>query len=236
MSSGYYKVHHLFFFFQLKITPLNRHRIWHHFSRLVWALISNKMVKSNRPPANAFVAVARKLYNPIGFSKGYNFVLFFIFAGAMMGFVLARLQYLDHYGNMCRYPGIGECYWSTRGISEVGLRMHLATILPASFLVCFQFVPAIRHKALLVHRLNGYAVLILSLVSTVGSFMTARHAFGGGLEIQLAVGVLGIIFVVCMVLAYVNVKRLQIEQHRAWMLRGWFYVRKPSWLSLPKLS
>jgi hypothetical protein len=182
------------------------------------------MVKSDRPPANAFVAAARKIYNPIGFSKGYNFTLFFIFAGALMGFVLARFMYLDHYGNLCRTPGIGECYWHTRGISEVGIRMHLATILPAGFLVCFQFVPAIRHKAILIHRLNGYVILILSLVSTVGAFMTARHAFGGGIEIQLGVGVCGISFAVSMVLAYINVKRLQIEQHRAWMLRGWFYA------------
>ncbi|KAK3353933.1 hypothetical protein B0T25DRAFT_223172 [Lasiosphaeria hispida] len=182
------------------------------------------MAKPDRPPANGFVAAARKVYNPIGFAKGYNFVLFFIFAGAMMGFVLARFQYLDHYGTMCRTPGIGECYWSTKGISEIGLRMHLAAILPAGFLVCFQFVPAIRHKALLFHRISGYLILILSLVSTIGAFMTGRHAFGGGLDIQLGVGVIGISFTVCMVLAYINIKRLQIEQHRAWMLRGWFYA------------
>lgn len=197
----------------------------HHFDySKVQYLTYPTMVKSNRPPANAFVAAARKLYNPIGFSKGYNFILFFIFAGALMGFVLARFMYLDHYGNFCRTPGIGECYWYTRGISEIGIRMHLAAILPAGFLVCFQFVPAIRHKALLVHRVNGYVILILSVVSTVGAFMTTRHAFGGGMEIQLGAGVCGIAFMVSMVLAYVNIKRLQIEQHRAWMLRGWFYV------------
>ncbi|KAK5653945.1 hypothetical protein OQA88_7870 [Cercophora sp. LCS_1] len=183
------------------------------------------MVKSTRPPANGFVAVARKVYNPIGFSKGYNFVLFFIFAGAMMGFVLARLQYIDHYGVYCSDPGIGECYWYTdKGVYEIGFRMHVASILPASFLVCFQFVPAIRHKALLFHRMNGYAILFLCMTSTAGAFMATRHSFGGGLDIQTSVGFLGILFTVCMVLAYINVKRLQIEQHRAWMLRGWFYA------------
>lgn len=34
-----------------------------------------KMVYSSKPPANAFVRVMRKVYNPLGFSKGYNFVL-----------------------------------------------------------------------------------------------------------------------------------------------------------------
>ena len=186
------------------------------------------MVKPTRPPANAFVAAVRKLYNPIGFSKGYNFVLFFIFAGALMGFTLARFQYLDYYGVFCGEPSIGECYFYTRGVAEVGLIIHLAGILPASFLAVFQFVPAIRHKWILVHRVNGYVILMLSIVSTVGAFMSARNAFGRGLEVQLAVGVIGIMFIVSMVLAYINIKRLQIEQHRAWMLRGWFYVRPPS--------
>lgn len=34
-----------------------------------------RMVKPMRPPANGFVAGMRKVYNPLGFSKGYNFVL-----------------------------------------------------------------------------------------------------------------------------------------------------------------
>ncbi|KAK2787585.1 hypothetical protein FQN53_005035 [Emmonsiellopsis sp. PD_33] len=182
------------------------------------------MVKVTRPPANAFVATARKLYNPLGFSKGYNFILFFILAGALMGFTLARLQYLDYYGIFCGSPGIGECYFFTKGIEEIGLLMHLATILPAGFLVCFQFVPAIRHKAIMVHRINGYLILALSAVSTVGAWMAARHAFGGSLETQMGIGLVGILFVVCMTLGYINIKRLQLEQHRAWMMRGWVYA------------
>ena len=33
------------------------------------------MVTAERPPKNNFVKNARKVYNPIGFAKGYNFVL-----------------------------------------------------------------------------------------------------------------------------------------------------------------
>lgn len=189
------------------------------------------MVKPARPPANAFVAIVRKIYNPIGFSKGYNFVLFSIFAGALMGFTLARFQYLNYYGIFCGKPGIGECYFYTKGIAEKGLLIHLATILPAAFLVVFQFVPAIRHKFILVHRLNGYLVLALSLVSTVGAVLSARNAFGGGLETQLGIGLMGIMFIVSLALGYINIRRLQLEQHRAWMLRGWFYVRPLSSVS-----
>jgi len=181
------------------------------------------MVAPTRPPANRFVASMRKLYNPLGFSKGYNFVLFFIFFGALMGFTLARLQYLS-FDAFCKGAAPGECFYYRKGHEKAGIIIHLAGILPASFLACFQFVPVIRHKAILFHRLNGYIILLLSLVGTAGAFMIARHAFGGGLDVQAGVGLVGIMFVVSLVLAYVNIKRLQIEQHRAWMLRAWFYA------------
>jgi hypothetical protein len=189
----------------------------------------------NRPPANAFVREMRKLYNPIGFTKGYNFTLFFIFAGAMLGFILARFQYLSYNGVLCGGdPQNFDCYYYDQSsVEKAGIIIHLAAILPAGFLACFQFVPAIRHKAILFHRLNGYVILFLSLVSTAGALMIARHAFGGGLDVQVAVGVLTIMFLGSLGLAYYNVKRLQLEQHRAWMLRGWFYVRDPH--ALPSL-
>ncbi|KAM3453532.1 hypothetical protein MY3296_003763 [Beauveria thailandica] len=53
------------------------------------------MVTSTRPPANGFVAAMRKVYNPIGFGKDYNFILWIIFCGALFGFCLARFMYLD---------------------------------------------------------------------------------------------------------------------------------------------
>lgn len=57
-----------------------RNTVWNHQSR------------ASRSSGRPF---ARKLYGWSGFDKGYNFVLFFILAGALMGFALARFQYLD---------------------------------------------------------------------------------------------------------------------------------------------
>ncbi|KAK0615155.1 hypothetical protein B0T17DRAFT_592940 [Bombardia bombarda] len=186
------------------------------------------MVQPARPPANAFVALSRKIYNPLGFAKGYNFVLFFIFGGALMGFTLARLQYLNFYGIFCAEPepaaGPAECFYLAAGVERFGIILHLVTILPASFLACFQFVPAIRHKLMLFHRINGYLVILLALLATIGAFMITRRSQGGGVETQTALGLLGVMFLVSLALAYVNVKRLQLEQHRAWMLRAWFYA------------
>ena len=88
----------------------------------------------------------------------------------------------------------------------------------------WQFVPVVRYKALLFHRINGYVVILLVLVGNVGALMICRHAFGGGIETQAGVGTLVILSTVSICLAYYNIKRLQIDQHRAWMLRAMFYL------------
>lgn len=186
-----------------------------------------------RPPANRFVAAARKVYNPVGFAKGYNFVLFFIFGGAFMGFTLSRLQYLA-LDRSCAAKGSErplDCYYYTEGsVDRIGIILHLATILPAALLTCVQFVPVIRRTFVLFHRINGYVIIILSLVSTAGGIMLARNAVGGWMDVQMGVGVMSIAFVTSLALALYNIKRLQIEQHRAWMLRAWFYVSGLSWV------
>ncbi|TLD21982.1 hypothetical protein PspLS_07997 [Pyricularia sp. CBS 133598] len=181
------------------------------------------MAQPTRPPANGFVAFCRKIYNPVGFSKGYNFILFFIFGGALTGFSLARMPYLDYWGTF--HPAKrNEKYYFEGDHVQIGMMLHLFTIIPASFLVCFQFVPAIRHRVMLLHRINGYLVILLSLASTVGAFMIVRKAAGGTVDTQTATGFLSIVFVGALAMSYYNVKRLQIEQHRAWMLRAWAYA------------
>ena len=190
------------------------------------------MVAPTHPPKNASNTMARKVYNPLGFSKAYNFILWFIFAGALFGFALARFMYLDFYGHFCpanpangNSAAPGECYYYLNFTRDrVGIMLHLAGILPASILACVQFTPFIRHKWIIIHRISGYLAVLLYIVSLVGALMIAHMAFGGGLDVQVWVGFVGIGVLICFVLAIVNVKRLQIEQHRAWMLRGWFYV------------
>lgn len=78
---------------------------------------------------------------------------------------------------------------------------------------------------ILFHRINGYTIILLVLLSNVGALMIARHAFGGTIPTQAAVGLLVILSTCAIGMAYYNVKRLQLEQHRAWMLRAFFYVR-----------
>lgn len=176
----------------------------------------------------------RKVYHPIGFKKGYNFTLWFILIGALFGFSLSRLIYLDFDNRFCpkesRGPNSaapGECYtYKTKPLYLIGIKLHLFTILPAALLVCFQFVPAIRYRLLLFHRINGYLVITLSLIGTVGALMIARVSFGGTIATQIVCGLLSIMFLGSMGIALYNIKMLQLEQHRAWMMRAWVYVSR----------
>ncbi|KAL8787070.1 MAG: hypothetical protein Q9213_002412 [Squamulea squamosa] len=175
-------------------------------------------------PPNGFVRFLRKVYKPLGFQKGYNALLWLIFGGGFFGFILARLQYLSVGGKFKEGSSPGEWYYLRGGHERVGITLHLVTIIPLGFLLVFQFIPWIRYNALLFHRINGYIIILLLLVSNVGALMIARHSFNGEFETQVWIGLLAIMTTGSVILAYVNIKRLQIDQHRAWMLRTWFYA------------
>lgn len=146
----------------------------------------------------------------------------------MLGFTLARFSYLNIAGtassSFASGAAPGEWYHYHDGIYRAGLTIHLAACLPAGFLMVWQFVPLIRHKLLLFHRINGYIIILLVLVSHIGAIIIARRAFGGSIEVQGGVGTMVILTTLSITMAYYNIKRLQIEQHRAWMLRAMFYM------------
>ena len=146
----------------------------------------------------------------------------------MLGFTLARLSYLNVGGtassSFANKAAPGEWYSYHKGHYRVGITLHLGAILPAGFLMIFQFIPIIRHRILLLHRINGYAIFLLVLIGNAGALMICRRAFGGSLETQAGVGVLVIISTTSMMLAWYNIKRLQIDQHRKWILRAMFYL------------
>ncbi|KAH7389747.1 hypothetical protein BKA66DRAFT_46356, partial [Pyrenochaeta sp. MPI-SDFR-AT-0127] len=171
------------------------------------------MVEPSRPPQNSFNAFFRKIYNPLGFSKAYNFILWFIFAGAFAGFALARLMYLNFSKNFCPSGGSkggaggaapGECYYYLNfSRYKIGILLHLVGVLPASLLAVVQFTPFIRHRWIIVHRISGYAAILLYTVGLVGALMITRQAFGGGLDVQAWSGFVGIGVLVCFVLSWI---------------------------------
>lgn len=67
----------------------------------------------------------------------------------------------------------------------------------------------------------GYTTLTLIPIADTGAVIIAPHAFGGDNSIRSWIGLLVLLTTICLVLAYVNIKRLRIDRHRAWMLRAW---------------
>src|SRR5258706_5384334 len=98
----------------------------------------------------------------------------------MLCFSLARLSYLNIAGTgksgFAGGSSPGEWYWYKDGHYRVGITLHLGTIIPCGLLMVWQFLPVIRHKALIVDRLNGYIIILLVLVSNAGVLMIARRA------------------------------------------------------------
>lgn len=175
-------------------------------------------------PAVVPKSTYKKIYTFFGFSRAYNFNLWLVLAGAMFGFSLSRLEDFDYDGIFARNMNIGYWYYFRGGSYRVGMIMHLATCLPAGLLMVFQFVPKIRRKYTLFHRINGYLLILLLLTTNVGICIVLRHKDSGRrMGTQTAEGFLVIITTIAMGLAYWNIKCLQIDQHRAWMLRAMVY-------------
>ncbi|KAI4217437.1 MAG: hypothetical protein LQ351_000032 [Letrouitia transgressa] len=120
----------------------------------------------------------------------------------------------------------GYWYYFNHGRFRVGMIMHLATVLPAGILMVLQFTPVIRQKLITFHRINGYVVLSLLLTSNAAACVVLPHKQGGGARTatQTAEAFLVIITTIGMAMAWWNIRRKQIDQHRAWMLRTMFYL------------
>ncbi|KAF2215407.1 hypothetical protein CERZMDRAFT_35463 [Cercospora zeae-maydis SCOH1-5] len=163
-----------------------------------------------------------KVHRAVGFSKGYNFILFFILTGTLLGFTLAHLRYLHHPTFLANTnPSDGVYY--TRGATKVGIRMHLFGAFLAAMLAVLQFTPVIRHRFRLFHRFNGYVVITLFLVSKAGVYIKIPTSGGSDASTSTALGLLGAVALICLAMAYYNIKRLRIDLHREWMIRMWVY-------------
>ncbi|KAM3417216.1 hypothetical protein BST61_g5475 [Cercospora zeina] len=88
-------------------------------------------------------------------------------------------------------------------------------------LVVLQFTPVIRR---MFHRVNGYLVMTLFLVSKAGVYIKIPTSGGSDASTSTALGLLGAVALVCLGMAYYNIKRLRIDLHREWMIRMWVYT------------
>ncbi|KAK2052496.1 hypothetical protein LY76DRAFT_598569 [Colletotrichum caudatum] len=149
----------------------------------------------------------------------------------MLAFSLSRLPDLDydgHFKNGFKETfGLAPGYWYyfRKGHYRYGMLIHLACILPAGILMTFQFTPVIRHRLLLFHRINGYVIILLCLVSNAAALVIMRHQQGGNRSsLQVVETLMAIMATFGIMLAWWNIRRKQIDQHRAWMLRTMIWM------------
>ena len=73
---------------------------------------------------------------------------------------------------------------------------------------------------IILHRINGYTIFILYALGAAGGIIMTPHAYAGHIDTQTAAGALAILVFVAFVIAWLQIRRLQIDQHRKWMLRA----------------
>ncbi|KAI1302780.1 hypothetical protein F5Y03DRAFT_385352 [Xylaria venustula] len=153
------------------------------------------------------------------------------FVGVLFIFALLRLQFLDFSNTFCsdipkskmNHAAPGECFYFKQQPYKFAIVVHLVCILPAALLACLQFIPTIRRNAIRFHRFIGRIAIILSVIGTAVVFILLPRSFGGGIGIFTIGSFLALAFLWALLMAYSSVKRHQIEEHRAWMIRAWFW-------------
>ncbi|KAI9154699.1 hypothetical protein HJFPF1_07256 [Paramyrothecium foliicola] len=188
------------------------------------------MTESKPSAFRATASAFKKTHNFFGFTKGYAFSFWFIFGGALVGFILARLHYLDIDGRFCPPDHDGSsllpaaCYWVRRFTRyRVGMILHLATSLPAGLIAVFQFMPATR-RCVPYHRTAGYVAITLAFIGNIGALVLTETAIGGDIATRALMGIISLATTITFALAVYNIRRAQLDQHRAWMLRSWSYL------------
>ncbi|KAF8761198.1 hypothetical protein RHS01_00302 [Rhizoctonia solani] len=142
--------------------------------------------------------------------------------GGLLGFVLARFMYL-HVPTMLAEIAPGEAYWFRRGIYKAGMLVHPgASSHPVSSPSSSSSPPSdTRLSSSTEFRVTSLSFSYSSVWPRHLSLPVARLGRDGQSDMDDAIGPLVLVMAT---LGWVNIKRLQIDQHRKWMLRTWFYA------------
>ncbi|KAI3612079.1 hypothetical protein WG66_016170 [Moniliophthora roreri] len=157
----------------------------------------------------------------MGFREKYSLFLLFVFGGALVGYCLAR-SLLMNPGKMRSMTTPGEFFWFNIQLFRINYILHIYLTVLGGIFVGIQFLPMIRRKYVLLHRLNGYFVIITLVVGNIGGAIVARRSFGGEINAQSAYYILGIMTIVPLLIGLFFARR-NTRLHRKWMLRAVVY-------------
>lgn len=111
---------------------------------------------------------------------------------------------------------------------DTGFGKHFALtlihILPGTlFLVLapLQFVPAIRQKHLQIHRWTGRLLVACGLIIGISALVMSYRISIGGPNETAATTLFAIVFLICLIKAFVHIRRKEVARHREWMIRAY---------------
>lgn len=140
----------------------------------------------------------------------------------MVAFFVIRIPYT--FPDALQIKLIRSEYYNFRiPLNKLFLWLHLITVLPSGLLAVFQFVPGIRARAMSYHRTVGKIINISAFVSTACACGMARVSFGGDLAIQAGTYLVGAMILWSTAASWRAIRRLQIDEHRIWLIRAWSY-------------
>jgi len=157
----------------------------------------------------------------LGFGERFSLLFFIIFGGALAGFCFARVLMMIP-SNLEKDTVPGEWYWYRQHMYKQCAFIHIYLSIIAGVFAVFQFIPMIRRRKIIIHRINGYFVLCNLLPGTVAGSIVARRSFGGELNSQAAFYTVGSMIGFAAFMGISNVK--QTRKHRKWMLRTVSYT------------
>ncbi len=102
--------------------------------------------------------------------------------------------------------------------------LTLVHILPgALFLVLamVQFMPGVRQRHLRFHRWSGRVLVALGLVIGISALVMSYKMNIGGPNETAATTLYAIVFLICLVQAFLLARRREIARHREWMIRAY---------------
>ncbi|KAJ6589089.1 hypothetical protein B0H19DRAFT_230385 [Mycena capillaripes] len=155
----------------------------------------------------------------LGFRDRYSLLNCFVWGGALVGFCLARSVTMNPNPTKIAVQLIpGEWFWFRQPMYKINLFIHIYLTTLGGIGAVLQFIPSIRRRAVILHRLNGYGVLFCLIVGNICGSIIARRSFGGELNVQSAYMILGFMILFTGLMGIYNVKK-DTRQHRKWMLR-----------------